>query len=44
MGGWNLEFNKDNEQELTDEDKQHIAEQIKEGYTSGELVDFENEE
>ncbi|HEY0090450.1 MAG TPA: hypothetical protein VGB37_16490 [Candidatus Lokiarchaeia archaeon] len=44
MSGWELNFNKDNEQELTEEDKKHIAESIKKGYTSGELCDIDEEE
>lgn len=43
MGGWKIEYWKENgkgkEVELNDIDLDHIAEQIKEGYTSGEVVD-----
>lgn len=42
MGNWTLDFWKMDEEgndiELTDADKKHIAEKIKEGYLSGELV------
>ncbi len=39
MGWWNLETDK--EGSITEEDINHIADQIKEGYTSGELNDEE---
>ena len=39
MGYWELKYNRDDENELTDIDKEHIAELIKEGYTSGEIVE-----
>ena len=43
MGWWKLEAwkgtIKGTEAELTDEDKEHIAEQIKQGYTQGEIID-----
>ena len=43
MGWWKLDAWKDNEEELTDADKEHIAEAIKEGYTDGEIVDWEGD-
>jgi hypothetical protein len=48
MGWWKISNKgikawKDNGQELTSEDLDHINELIKEGYTEGELVDFEEE-
>lgn len=47
MGGWNLKTSKQNSEgeeiELEDVDRQHIAEQIKEGFTSGELNDENGE-
>jgi len=40
MGNWDLTTTK--EGEITDVDLEHIAEQIKEGFTSGELNDGED--
>lgn len=39
MGWWKIEYWKDNGEELTDGDKEHIAEEIKKGYNQGEIVD-----
>jgi hypothetical protein len=43
MGWWKLEAwkvnSKDKEMDLLDTDLDHIAEMIKQGYTSGEVVD-----
>lgn len=49
MGWWKLTSNgieawKDNGKELTSEDLDHINNLVKEGYTEGELVDFEESE
>ncbi len=41
MGYWNLETEK--EGSITEEDINHIVELIKEGYTSGELNDEEED-
>ena len=45
MGGWTFEACKQdkngNDIELEDADLEHIAGQIKDGYTSGEVVDGE---
>ena len=47
MGYWNLEAwkvdNTGDSIELNDTDREHIAELIKEGYTSGEVIDGDNE-
>jgi hypothetical protein len=39
VGWWKLEAWKDNGKELSDTDKEHIAQAIKEGYTNGEVID-----
>ncbi len=41
-GWWNLTFS--GVDELNDLDREHIAELIKEGYTSGEIIHHEDEE
>jgi hypothetical protein len=45
MGWWSLDTvkkdSKGNDVELNDDDLNHIAELIKEGYTSGEIVNEE---
>ena len=43
MGWWNLEAWKEAGRSLTDIDREHIAELIKEGYTEGEEDDEEDE-
>ncbi len=48
MGWWKLEAwkldSKGNDVELSDVDREHIADCIKEGYTSGEVVDGDEED
>ena len=42
-GWWSLELEGNNDHELSDVDREHIAEKIKEGYTSGEVVKDEED-
>ena len=38
MDYWELKYHKDNEQKLTETEKEHIAYQIRQGYTGGEVL------
>jgi hypothetical protein len=48
MGWWSLETWKEDsnghETDLNNDDREHIAELIKQGYTQGEVVDGDEEE
>ena len=35
---WELKYHKDNEKELTEIEQEHIAYQIRQGYTDGEIL------
>ena len=42
-GGWSLTIEGNQSDDLSDGDREHIAELIKEGFTSGEIVKDEEE-
>jgi len=41
-GWWDLNLTENTSEELSDADREHIAELIKQGFTSGEIVKDEN--
>jgi len=43
-GWWDLELKGNTYDELTDIDREHIAEQIKQGFTGGEIIKDEEVE